>query len=259
MPTKKYIQAIDGDGITSTGGSLDDTLIGGIGNQQLWGTAGNDLLIAGTGDQALYGGSDNDYLIAGYGNDTLDGGSGYDVVDFSRLVGRLDIDQDLHTATLYDLTTGAALYTYSVTSFDKIIGTATGTEFDAAANTARTYIGGAGDDIYHSESGGDLVTLGGGHDVMGWMRKYVAVGHVDEVTDFTVGMDRLDLTDFLKGQTIKNPNYSDVVRLAGTTDAAGSAATLVQGLVNGAWYDIVRLDNVAVGSVTLADLGLVKP
>jgi large repetitive protein len=254
MPKVINLKAPDGDNLVFFGQSLNDTLIAGNGIQTLYGTAGDDLLIAGTGDQALYGGSDNDTLIAGKGNQILDGGSGVDTLDFSRLSGKLLIDPDLYVAQIVDPASGAVIYNESVKSVEKIIGTNDGNDFHARANTANTFIGGNGDDIYRSESGGDTVTLGAGADTFGWFRKYVAVGHTDRITDFQVGNDKLDLRDFLKGQTIKNPAYSDVVHLVDTIDQTGSHGTLVQGLVSGAWYDVAVLDGVDVTHVTVSDL-----
>lgn len=245
----KNIHAVNGDGIVTTGGSGNDTLIGGDGTQQLWGTAGNDLLIAGTGDQSLYGGSGTDYIIAGYGNQTLDGGAGIDTVDFSRLNGHLNIDQDLHVATLTDPVTGAVLDTYSVTSFNTVIGTNAGNDFHAQANTSNAYIGGAGNDHYFSESGGDTVTGGGGADIFGWMKKYVAVGSVDTITDFAVGQDKLDLSDFLKGQNLSHPSYGDVAQLKDSVDVNGNHTAIVRGLVGNTWHDVAHLSGVNIADV----------
>lgn len=251
MPKVINLIAPDGDYLVFYGQSLNDTMQAGTGIQTLYGNAGDDLLIAGTGDQFLYGGTGNDTLIAGNGNQTLDGGAGTDTVDFSRLSGKLVIDQDLHTAEIIDPVTGAVIFTDTVTSFNKVIGTNAGNDFHAQANTANVYIGGAGSDIYRSENGGDTVTGGAGADTFGWMRKYAEVGHTDRITDFTVGTDKLDLSDFLKGQTIKNPALSDVVHLATATSTDGTPATLIQGLVNGVWHDVAILDHVDPALVTV--------
>ena len=256
MPKIISLVAPDGDGLVFYGQSLDDTLIAGAGSQVLYGNAGNDLLVGGAGDQQLYGGSGNDTVIAGNGNQVLDGGAGYDVLDLSRLNGRVEIDQDLHWAKLFDPVTGEQIATYSVLSFDKVIGNDLGTTFWGAEYTSRIYIGGEGDDRYYSESGGDTVTLGGGADTFRWYRKYVEDGLTDRITDFSVGTDRLDLRDFLKGQGIKNAVYAQVLQFEATADATGGEATLVKGLVNGVWHDIVVLDGVNAASVTLADLVL---
>lgn len=256
MPKVINIIAPDGDYLTFSGQSLDDTIIAGNGIQTLYGNAGNDFLIAGTGAQSLYGGSGNDTIVAGMGNQVWDGGSGIDTLDLSHLAGRIEIDQDLHYAKLYDAVSGALLSTSSVTSFDVFIGGDAGNDFRAAADRAGTFVGGAGNDFYRSESGGDTVSLKGGADVFGWFRKYVEVGQADHIKDFTVGTDKLNLSDFLKGQTIKNPAYSDVIHLSDTADASGAHGTLVQGLVNGVWHDVAILEGVNAAAITVADLVL---
>ena len=260
----KIIHALNGDGIVTTGASGNDQLFAGDGNQTVYGNAGDDLLVGGVGNSMLYGGSGNDYIYAGWGNQTLDGGSGYDIVDFSRLAGKLVIDQDLYTATLLDPTTGAVMYTYNVKSFNGLVGTNFGNDVHGQANTANTYVFGAGNDRYYSESGGDTVTGGAGVDTYSWMKKYVAVGHVDTITDFTVGTDKLDMSDFLKGQGFKAPTYDQVVRIVDNIDANGGHNALIQTLAAGTWHDTVVLSGVNVNDVgadhhvmKLADLGLI--
>lgn len=256
MPKVINITAADGDNIFLIGQSLNDTLVAGNGIQTLNGNAGDDLLVAGKGAQTLLGGSGNDTIVAGLGAQTYDGGAGVDTLDFSRLDAKIDVDQDLHFANYLDAVTGAVLFTCSVTSFDTFIGSNAGNDFHAAANRAVTFVGGTGNDIYRSENGGDTVTLGGGSDVFGWFRKYAEVGKADRITDFSVGADKLDLRDFLKGQPIKAPGYSDVIRLSDTLGATGDHGTLVQGLVNGVWHDVVVLDHVDVAKVAITDLVL---
>jgi Ca2+-binding RTX toxin-like protein len=77
------------DSIYSTT-SVDGTLIGGAGNNQIFSGSGNDLIWAGEKDPAALdtaawstadGGGGNDYLAAGFGSNTvLSGGSGNDYV-----------------------------------------------------------------------------------------------------------------------------------------------------------------------------------
>lgn len=260
----KIIHALNGDGIVTTGFSGNDQLFAGDGMQGLYGNAGNDFLVAGSGNQLLYGGSGDDYLVAGYGNQTLDGGSGNDIVDFSKLAGKLVIDQDLYTATLLDPLTGAVLYTYTVKSFNGLVGTDYGTDVHGQANTANLYVFGAGNDRYYSESGGDTISGGGGIDTYSWMKKYVAVGHVDTVTDFQVGTDKLDMSDFLKGQGFKAPTYDQVVRIADVVDSNGAHNAMIQTLGGGVWHDTVILSGINIFDVgvdhhtlKLADLGVI--
>ena len=69
------------------GGSGDDVLFGGSGNDHLYGGSGNDILFGGSGDDYLDGGEGRDILFGGSGNDIIkydssdflvDGGDGID-------------------------------------------------------------------------------------------------------------------------------------------------------------------------------------
>jgi Ca2+-binding RTX toxin-like protein len=62
------------------GGSGNDTLQGGHGDDTLGGGSGDDLLKGGKGDDTLLGGSGEDTLKGGQGDDILDGGEGSDVI-----------------------------------------------------------------------------------------------------------------------------------------------------------------------------------
>ena len=66
--------------ITARGGSGDDTLIGGAGNDRLDGGSGDDRLFGGAGKDRLTGGSGDDYLDGGAGKDIQMGGSGSNTV-----------------------------------------------------------------------------------------------------------------------------------------------------------------------------------
>ncbi|GIC06485.1 RTX toxin [Vibrio cholerae] len=74
------------------GGVGKDTLYGGSGNDTLIGGNDNDILIGGLGNDTLIGGNDNDILIGGLGNDILTGGSGEDL--FKWVQGDLDRSTD---------------------------------------------------------------------------------------------------------------------------------------------------------------------
>ena len=60
------------------GGDGDDTLYGGNGDDSLFGDAGNDYLHGGNGVDALFGGLGNDWLYGDNGKDSLDGGDDED-------------------------------------------------------------------------------------------------------------------------------------------------------------------------------------
>jgi PAP2 superfamily/RTX calcium-binding nonapeptide repeat (4 copies) len=60
--------------------SLDATILGGAGNDLLFGASGNDMMDGGSGDDFLHGGAGNDRLRGGDGNDYLFGGLGHDTL-----------------------------------------------------------------------------------------------------------------------------------------------------------------------------------
>lgn len=62
------------------GGAGNDILFGGAGNDTLYGESGNDTLYGGSGNDTLYGGSGDDILSGGLGNDILVGGLGNDIL-----------------------------------------------------------------------------------------------------------------------------------------------------------------------------------
>ena len=105
------------------GGSGDDFLWGGPGNGNLSGGAGDDRLDGGSGNDSLNGGTGNDRLVGGTGNDTLhrrkriadmfvfERGFGHDVVtDFTVGLDHLELSRDLFGAGWTD----AQIYSYIV-------------------------------------------------------------------------------------------------------------------------------------------------
>jgi VCBS repeat-containing protein len=94
----------------------DVTLVGGTGNDELWGSSGNDLIIGGTGNDLMYGGAGNDTLIAGIGNDSMDGGSGDDTYVFNPGFGTDTIVKDAATLGTADaIQFGAGISTGDIT------------------------------------------------------------------------------------------------------------------------------------------------
>ena len=69
---------------TMSGGDGDDNLVGGDGNDKMSGGGGSDSVNGNAGEDSLTGGAGNDYVYGGAGRDTLTGGddegAGFDVV-----------------------------------------------------------------------------------------------------------------------------------------------------------------------------------
>ena len=66
--------------ITLVGNKLNNTLVGGSGNDKFSGKNGADSLIGNAGNDSIWGGNDNDILSGGDGNDRLWGGDGKDTL-----------------------------------------------------------------------------------------------------------------------------------------------------------------------------------
>ncbi|MGE8326460.1 retention module-containing protein [Pseudomonas urmiensis] len=65
---------------TLMGGAGNDIIFGQGGNDYIDGGKGNDILLGGTGNDTLLGGEGNDVLVGGAGKDTLIGGKGNDIL-----------------------------------------------------------------------------------------------------------------------------------------------------------------------------------
>ncbi|MGH6718067.1 MAG: calcium-binding protein [Alphaproteobacteria bacterium] len=161
-------------GLTIFGGAGTDTLLGGKGNDSLWGRdgadtliggAGNDTLFGQDGDDTLLGGDGDDRLLAGAGTDWIDGGPGSDRLTYAGTrvdvvvnlaTGRARTDLGHATFTGIERATGGA-------GDDTLIG-------DGGANRllggpgADTLKGNDGDDFLNGNAGGDLLIGGQGAD-----------------------------------------------------------------------------------------------
>lgn len=92
----------------------DDTLIGGIGSDQLFGGNGNDTLQGGAGNDLLSGGNGDDTLAGGPGTDDMLGGRGDDLLIWSPGDGsdRLDGGSGFDTM-LFNGSGGAENFAFS--------------------------------------------------------------------------------------------------------------------------------------------------
>ncbi|MFC5218816.1 calcium-binding protein [Streptomyces coerulescens] len=68
-------------GVTLIGGAGDDSLYGGSANDTLEGDEGSDFLSGGGGNDTLTGGAAADRIFGGSGNDSVEGRGGSDIVD----------------------------------------------------------------------------------------------------------------------------------------------------------------------------------
>ena len=226
------------------GGAGNDAVSGDAGNDTLFGGSGSDLLDGGIGNNELHGGSGDDTLVASLGANVYDGGSGSDTLDFSRLDGNLVFDASKNSVTMTDAS-GAIIASGTTKSIEGVIGSSGDDSFTGTTHDD-LFVGGKGDDWFRGKDGADTMSGGAGSDTFVWIKKDLAGGSVDHITDFQVGEDHFDFSDFVKGSGFKGMTVDDLVHATDTADG-----TLIQALVKGAWTDVVMLDNVHIDDVQL--------
>ncbi len=74
------LQYTGGDHVTIGGTENNDTIIGGIGDDSLWGRAGNDRIEGGDGADLIEGGPGDDIITDLSGPDVIEGGTGNDAI-----------------------------------------------------------------------------------------------------------------------------------------------------------------------------------
>jgi Ca2+-binding RTX toxin-like protein len=170
-----------GASLTASGGTGNDTLIGGAGDDSLTGGSGNDILRAGAGTDTLSGGSGNDVLELG-GNlnaaDKIDGGANTDTLkldgDYSggvTLAATTVINVEaiqLAAGHDYALTLDNATNAAGLNVDASTLGAANRLILDGAAETtaALTAMGGAGQDTLTGGAGNDLLQGNAGDDTL---------------------------------------------------------------------------------------------
>ncbi|AZD06986.1 T1SS secreted agglutinin RTX [Pseudomonas chlororaphis] len=211
------------DGHTLTGTAGDDVLLAGSGDNLINAGDGNDVLVAGSGNNTLHGDAGNDLLFGGPGNDLLDGGTGNDTASYAHASAGVTVDLSLLGAQ----NTGGA-GTDTLTAIENLVGsnyndTLTGD------NNANLITGGLGNDVLNGGGGDDLLiggmgnntlTGGSGSDTFQWQQGNS--GH-DLVTDFTPGIDKLDLSQLLQGENASSASLDDYLHFTVT----GSGPSLI--------------------------------
>ncbi|HUQ72085.1 MAG TPA: Ig-like domain-containing protein [Planctomycetaceae bacterium] len=140
------------------GGSGNDSLFGGAGKDGLEGGVGNDHLFGGWDEDSLCGGAGNDFLFGQWNNDVLGGESGND-----QLFGDSGDDQ-LQGGVGHD-------YLYGGSGNDRLFGQ-------------------VGNDILFGDSGNDVVVGGAGNDhLYGGVGRDLLIGSTGDDTLFGEGDD----------------------------------------------------------------------
>ena len=156
------IEAVQG---SNTG---DDNLSGSDGVDQLYGFGGNDTLSGRGGSDTIHGGDGNDIIDGGDAADFLLGQAGADTVSGGN--GADNVQGGLGD----DILNGNA-------GDDRLFGGAGGD----------TLNGGADNDHLRGGAGNDILTGGSGADTF----HFSDISNDDQITDFELGIDTIDLSD----------------------------------------------------------------
>lgn len=112
----------------------------------------------------------------------------------------------------------------------------------------RTLIGSVDDDIFYSGGGNDTLTGDQGADLFLWQQEDID-GSTDVITDFTLGEDKIDLTDVLEDSAGDGLDLDDL--LAGIQADAASGNVELTVTASNSNTQTITLENVQA-----ADLGL---
>ncbi|ROM78334.1 type I secretion target [Pseudomonas brassicacearum] len=236
-------------GHTLTGTSGDDVLLAGNGDNILNAGDGNDVLSAGSGNNTLNGGAGNDLLYSGTGNDLLDGGTGNDTVSYAHATSAVTVNLGLLAA---QNTLGAGTDTLS--HIENLVGsnfndTLTG---DGASNRLDGGLGhdvlngGGGDDLLIGGLGNNTLTGGSGADTFQWQAGNS--GH-DVITDFTPGLDKLDLSQLLLGENGSAASLDDYLHFSVTGSGASVTTSIdVSSIAGGTPNQTIDLAGVNLAS-----------
>ncbi|PSV02738.1 hypothetical protein C0W80_07040 [Photobacterium leiognathi subsp. mandapamensis] len=114
----------------------------------------------------------------------------------------------------------------------------------------RTLIGSDDDDIFYARGGNDILTGNAGDDLFIWQLGDID-GSTDVITDFTLGEDKIDLTDVLDDSAGDGLNLDDL--LAGINADASSGKVELTVTASNSNTQNITLDNVQAADLGLAD------
>lgn len=213
-----FISAADGiaGGYTIAAGVLIENATGGNGNDMLIGNDAANVLTGRTGADTLIGGGNNDSLHGNSGSDAINGTAGTNLIYGNSGADRLTGGNGSDTI-------------FGNAGNDIMFGGATGDLLNGGRGDD-TLDGGAGPDILNGGMGRDRLTGGTGADV--FVFDFISdswAGRPDTITDFDVGIDRIDLSGIdadLAMQGNQSLQFGDARSL---TDTSGNIWVTVVG------------------------------
>ena len=148
------------------------------------GNTGNNILTGNSGNNILDGGTGNDSMAGGAGDDIYRQDSPGDVITESANAGTDTIETTLNSRTL-----GSNAENLTFIGSGDFTGTGNGAD--------NVVIGGNGNDTLNGWTGNDVLIGGAGNDTFRFDRSLNATTNVDNLTDFTVAEDTIQLENLV--------------------------------------------------------------
>lgn len=184
---------------TVSGGEGNDTIIGGLGDDELFGGTGRDSIEGGEGDDTIDGGGGRDELFGGDGDDQIDGGGGRD---------------EIFGGDGADLIEGGA-------ALDTIEGGIGNDTIDGDGGADQIF-GGEGDDVITGGNGNDEIFGGAGADT-------ITETQGSDTISGDAGDDVINVTGGVNNQLVDGGDDNDQITVF---NAAASENTLLGGAGN---------------------------
>jgi Ca2+-binding RTX toxin-like protein len=172
-------------------GAGDDHFNGGDKSETVHDGAGTDIYKLGGGNDVLVADNLTDLFGGTDGTDSVNGGSGVDTYDGSNASVSVTVALNLGQAF------GDDIGIDNITGFENATG-GKGGDFLLGNNGVNTLNGGAGLDYLDGHGGRDVLTGGAGADKFHLTKlsdSGTKVATRDAITDFTLGVDKIDLSD----------------------------------------------------------------
>lgn len=218
------------------GDETDNTIAGGIDDENFDGAGGADLIDGGEGNDVLTGGEGNDQLNGGAGNDRfiaqagdgddiIDGGEGIDTFDASNI--RSSIEINLSTGLASGLETG----TDQLSGIENILGSRAN-DILTGDDDNNIIIGNQGNDILRGSGGEDVLIGGNGADILDGGEGVDTASFATALNGVSLSLEtgfgtqgEADGDQFIAIENILGSNFSDNI----SGDAGNNVLTLQNG------------------------------